>query len=269
LLKTDEGGNPLQGAKFNLYKDNEVQKDSNKAKVYTTDNNGKIELTGLAWGTYYFVETEAPEGYSLDATPTASVTIDATHVDAVQTVTKVNQMLKSLTLIKNVEGEFANPTKKFTFTITLKKIDGTTTTPLTGKYTVTSSVVSGTSTTAPSISELNFTNGVAEVKLSHGQSITIEGLPYNYTIDSIVEEKVDGYTTTIIAPSDATIDNSNRKVELKDSSKIAKATTIVYTNEFASPSPTGIDMDTMLYAMIFGMGIIIGALFLARRRKRR
>lgn len=40
-----------------------------EATELTTDSNGNIKVEGLDLGVYYFEETEAPEGYSLDKTP--------------------------------------------------------------------------------------------------------------------------------------------------------------------------------------------------------
>uniref|UniRef100_UPI0004651C35 SpaA isopeptide-forming pilin-related protein n=1 Tax=Clostridium sp. Ade.TY TaxID=1391647 RepID=UPI0004651C35 len=66
LAKVDsETGEKLQGATFDLYETN-----SNSVGVklgsYTTDKNGVITVGDLRPGSYYFVETKAPEGYNLD-----------------------------------------------------------------------------------------------------------------------------------------------------------------------------------------------------------
>ena len=40
-----------------------------KATVYTTNRNGKVEISGLAAGKYYLLETEAPQGYNVLTAP--------------------------------------------------------------------------------------------------------------------------------------------------------------------------------------------------------
>ncbi|PAF18659.1 SpaA isopeptide-forming pilin-related protein [Terribacillus saccharophilus] len=63
LQKTDEAGNPLQGAVFTL-KDalGKIVKDG-----LTSDENGLVEVKDLRPGKYEIVETKAPEFYQLDA----------------------------------------------------------------------------------------------------------------------------------------------------------------------------------------------------------
>ena len=64
LYKVDgQTGAKLQGAEFLLYKDNGEYVGS-----YTTDPNGGITVYNILYGSYYFTETKAPDGYTLDPT---------------------------------------------------------------------------------------------------------------------------------------------------------------------------------------------------------
>lgn len=75
LLKVDaENNNPLQGAKFALYKDNGDGTfdedtdliDANKVGEITTGTDGKDVFEKLTVGTYYLKETYTPAGYELN-----------------------------------------------------------------------------------------------------------------------------------------------------------------------------------------------------------
>lgn len=63
-------GDALQGVVFNLYK-----ADGTVIGTYTTDQDGVIYVDNLSYGDYYFVETQALDGYVLDRTP-QTFTID-------------------------------------------------------------------------------------------------------------------------------------------------------------------------------------------------
>ena len=65
LIKTsaDDPTEFLQGAVFNLYRADGTEFATN----LVTDSNGVIEVTNVPWGSYYFVETQAPSGFSLSS----------------------------------------------------------------------------------------------------------------------------------------------------------------------------------------------------------
>ena len=48
----------------------------NPVQEFTTGDDGRIRMNGLAYGTYYILETKAPTGYNLLTEPVA-VEIDA------------------------------------------------------------------------------------------------------------------------------------------------------------------------------------------------
>lgn len=68
LIKQNEAGEPLSGAKFELRKTDEENK---LIAEITSDKNGKIHYEGLAPGSYELVEVEALEGYILNTEPIA------------------------------------------------------------------------------------------------------------------------------------------------------------------------------------------------------
>lgn len=81
----------LAGAKFTVYKDLDCtqkytntykESDNAQAKTFdgtvTSDNKGQLHITGLAAGTYYLKETEAPDGYTLN-THVFTVVIKASY----------------------------------------------------------------------------------------------------------------------------------------------------------------------------------------------
>lgn len=62
LYKVDaQTGAYLAGAQFALYRS-----DGTCIGTYTTDSNGYLKVQNLAYGSYYFAETKAPENYVLD-----------------------------------------------------------------------------------------------------------------------------------------------------------------------------------------------------------
>jgi uncharacterized surface anchored protein len=74
LLKSDDSGNPLAGAGFDLYftpTPNGVPgapTEPAKLGSYTSPANGLINATDLAPGDYYFIETTVPDGYTASTT---------------------------------------------------------------------------------------------------------------------------------------------------------------------------------------------------------
>ena len=110
LVKTDsEDASPLAGAEFALYKDGERY--PNNTTTYFTNADGEITVDNLPFGTYYFVELQAPAGYETptgDAARTASVTISASNTGAAVTPERTisfsnNELYGSLDLTK-VDG---------------------------------------------------------------------------------------------------------------------------------------------------------------------
>ena len=97
VQKTDESGVPLNGAEFTMYRSNQEGTAPDRAQqvgepVTTRDLDretdrialsGAAIFAGLTEGTYWIVETGAPAGYAVDATPAkVIVTGDGVYADA-------------------------------------------------------------------------------------------------------------------------------------------------------------------------------------------
>lgn len=88
----------LPDAVFELHKDSAT---GNVVATLTTGQDGKVSVDGLAAGIYYLVETDAPDGYQLDATPievviTASTNDNATADSLIVSKTIVNTKTPAL-----------------------------------------------------------------------------------------------------------------------------------------------------------------------------
>ena len=85
IIKKGDNGQRLAGAKFAV-----LNSDNVYVSVITTDSNGVASLGNLPYGTYRIVETLAPAGYELDATP-KYVTISKATPNGIASITIYNK----------------------------------------------------------------------------------------------------------------------------------------------------------------------------------
>ena len=210
-----------------------------------------------------------------DPTDTHTGTISGDDSIAVCTNTKTGTLI----LDKVVGGSTGNRNEDFTFTITLQDADGNS---LNERF-------AATHTGNGDITELEFNvDGEATVKLKHGQSITIKGLPYGASY-SIKETTTDWYESTITTnDSDARSNNSTRTitgnveaqevtVESTDqeSGSVTKtkawvgSTTVTYKNTRDGNIPTNATLVTLWPIPLFILAIfgMIAILVIRRRGK--
>ena len=107
LIKLDEEtGQPIAGVEF------EISAGGTAIGKYTTDQDGKITVSGLSAGTYTIVETKPPTGYIPDTTPHTAVL----EWGKTTTITISNSKLASLHLRKTC-SESGAPLAGIEFTI--------------------------------------------------------------------------------------------------------------------------------------------------------
>lgn len=118
VTKTDFDTNqPLQGAVFSLYQENGTLIKSG----LTTNQDGQVTYTGLNAGSYYLVETDAPNGYNFDKNKTYTFAIDGSHIN--QTVAVANSEKTGAVTLTKVDRDDGQNLANATFS--LFKKDGT------------------------------------------------------------------------------------------------------------------------------------------------
>jgi hypothetical protein len=152
--------------------------------------------------TYTVTETKNDDYASTSQGATGTISDETTSTAAF-----TNARLYKLTVSKQVSGSSASKTQAFPITITLSNSDGS---PISGKFSYTGGTVSGVDgAIAPANGTLTFTNGTATVSLSHGQQITIQGIPSGatYTVTE-ADGSHDHYDVTYSANGAASQDSA-------------------------------------------------------------
>lgn len=150
-----------------------------------------------------------------------------------------------LTIEKRVTGEMGDRDKPFTFQISVPSMANKT-------VSYTGGIVAGiTGVVAPNDNTLNLdAEGKATFTLSHGQTITIHGLPVGttYTITE-PDAQADGYTVT------ASSETSKMTRDASCNGTLNQETTVTFTNQKATAVPTGLWLDALpwLLALLCGL----------------
>ncbi len=152
-----------------------------------------------------------------------------------------------LTIEKQVTGEMGDRDKPFTFQISVPGMENQTLSYTGGTWEGAPADVQPPSGDSLTLNE----KGEATFTLSHGQTITIHGLPVGttYTITE-PDAQADGYTVT------ASGEDAKMSRDASCNGTLNRATTVTYTNQKATAVPTGIRQDTLpwLLALACGLG---------------
>lgn len=152
-----------------------------------------------------------------------------------------------LTVAKKVTGDMGDRDKPFTFQISVPGMANQTLSYTGGTWEGAPADVQPPSGDSLTLNE----KGEATFTLSHGQTITIHGLPVGttYTITE-PDAQADGYTVT------ASGEDAKMSRDASCNGTLNRATTVTYTNQKATAVPTGIRLDTLpwLLALACGLG---------------
>jgi ribosomal protein L2 len=187
ITKTDGAGVPLAGVEFTLY----AMDGTTVIKKGVTGSDGTVKLKVIPDGKYILRETAVPVGYTLEdvthsllvktSGSTVTASIDGktgTNSNAITIQNYLKDTAGNLTISKSVAGNGADITKSFDFTLMLNGAPGT--------YTYIGHGIPG-----------GIIASGDKISLTHGQSITIMGLPKGATYKvTEADYSGDGYTTT-------------------------------------------------------------------------
>lgn len=115
ILKTDEDGNPIQGVKFKLGI-NLNGTEGSEYVIKTTDENGIITQNNIVVGSsFYYQETEVPEGYTISDPRVKYIYIGDEKTYEVKVINIVHQEKGTIKIIKTDED--GNPLEGIQFKI--------------------------------------------------------------------------------------------------------------------------------------------------------
>ncbi len=187
----------------------------NGVASFTLRHGETVTATGLPADAWYTVsEAEAnTDGYETAEYGTVGTIPESGTADAVFE----NDLPEpgGLTVTKTVEGEDADTTKEWHFTVTLSD------TTINGTY-----------------GGMTFTNGVASFTLKHGESLTATGLPADITYSvSEAEANTDGYTTTATGETGTITADAEARAEFVNSMETGALTVSkILEGESADPN---------------------------------
>lgn len=177
---------PIKDAEFYLYRE-DAEGDTQIGGRFSTDENGRITVTGLSEGAYYFLETDPTYAYTYDRDADGDITKYVFTIDAGTdstrpvTVNACNQRrhssLEISKKVQNADGtELSREQKEQAFVFTVTFSDGGTYQYKTGS------------------GEHTLESG-GTLTLTHGQTAIFERLPVGVQY-TITETPVPGYGTT-------------------------------------------------------------------------
>ncbi|MCL2300993.1 MAG: hypothetical protein FWC27_12695 [Firmicutes bacterium] len=165
------------------------------------------------------------------------------------------ELRADVTITKTVEGDYADRTKTYEFTLTFKD-SGDSLLPTNTQFAYTGGVIPGFGAAAPSDGTLTLTDGAGIIRLKHGQTITVKNVPSAGKIQ-IAETPQDGYVPSYKDSADL----SGTRIGSNDTGLKtvgAAARTFDFTNT-RDPAvvPTGIGEDSRAFAALLSLSALL------------
>lgn len=160
----------------------------------------------------------------------------------------------SLAVTKNVTGNMGDRNQYFKITVTLTGEAGKT---YAASYPVSggSKLVNGTGDAAASTISIGTPT---DFYLKHGETFTIENLPYGVTYTVVEDDyKDEGYTTTTKYS-----DDTNKKID-------GASDTVTITNNKGAIVDTGITLDSLPYVLLLTVCVVCMVAFFVKKRSAR
>lgn len=227
--------------------------------------SGPITHVGTVGETVIGIPADPEAGYVLsDASVTKLENFKETGSTATELIYYYD-VAHTLTVKKAVTGDYADKTKEFSVTVTVKDAQGN---ALTGSYDATGE--------ADNVKDgkITFTDGTVKLLLKDSESVTISGLPtgtysVSETLSTDVDKKnytatysVDGATATDTAPS-----NQALKFDLDTDNKIKDAaSSVTITNKRTEETPTGVVDGQSPNGMLAAILVLFAAVIAMRKR---
>ena len=192
-------------------------------------------------------------------TVTGLLRVAAVHTEGAGEGQKSNDITNtysagSLAVTKTVTGNMGDRDKYFAITVTLTGEQGKT---YAGSYTVSGGTKLTGGTTDAATASISVDGKPYTFYLKHGETFTIENLPYGVTYTVAEADYTgDGYTTTHAFSDDAKKINS-------------ASDTVTVTNNKQATVDTGIVLDSLPYVLLLVLSIGGAVLFLLKRRSSR
>ena len=235
VIKQDEAGNVLYGAKLSLWKDGKL--------VHSFTTTAATFSAVLADGNYILREDEAPHGYAKAADIGFQVKDHVAYKNGTavseNTIVMTDKALATLTVSKKVTGSFGDKHKDFKFCLALDNDSITSLSYTKGDVTET--------VTRNADNQFEFT-------LSDGESAVFTDLPVGtgYTVTE-PDARAEGYEMTADGATGTIQENGS---------------TALFTNHRSMVVPTGVDTNMAVFGMVLATGCILLIGYCLKHRKK-